>query len=152
MRALVDWPYGRCVYGSGSDVVDHQTVTMELSSGATAVLVMNGHSPRQVRTARYHGTRGSALASFGPDPRIEFTDHLGGIAEQIPFPAPGGGHGGGDTDLLDTFLEGLGTGMPTKTSNDTWFESHLLAFGAEEARVTGDTLDIDRMRTTGVAE
>ena len=145
-RALRRGQYGRCVYTAGSDVVDHQTVTMELSSGATAVLVMNGHAARQARTARYHGTRGSVLATFGERPTIEFTDHLGGAAEQIPIEAAGGGHGGGDVGLIEAFLDSLETATPSKTSTETWFESHLLAFSAEEARLSGMTVDIDRKR------
>ena len=148
-RALREGPYGRCVYTAGSDVVDHQTVTMELSSGATAVLVMNGHAARQVRTARYEGTRGSVEATFGGSPTIAFTDHLGGATELIPIEAAGGGHGGGDVGLIEAFLDSLDTATPSKTSTETWFESHLLAFGAEEARLSGATLDIDRQRTRG---
>ena len=55
--ALAEGPYGRCVYTAGSDVVDHQVVSMELSSGASAVLVMHGHSGEEERTMRYDGTR-----------------------------------------------------------------------------------------------
>ena len=147
MRALREGPYGRCVYTAGSDVVDHQTVAMETSSGATAVLLMNGHAARQERTARYHGTRGSVIATFGNRLAIEFTDHLGGVTEQIPVPAAEGGHGGGDSGLIEAFLDSLETGTSPKTSTETWFESHLLAFGAEQSRLTGTTLDIDRIRS-----
>ena len=146
MRALREGPYGRCVYMAGSDVVDHQTVAMETSSGATAVLVLNGHGARQERTARYHGSRGSVVATFGNRLSIEYTDHLGGATEQVPIPAAEGGHGGGDFGLIEAFLDSLETGASSKTSTETWFESHLLAFGAEHSRLMGKTLDIDRMR------
>ena len=147
-RALREGPYGRCVYRSGSDVVDHQTVTMQTSTGATAALLMNGHASHQERTARYHGTRGSVLATFGADSRIEFTDHLGGATERLPVPTAGGGHGGGDTGLIESFLNSLDTPTPTQTSGETWFESHLLAFAAERARLAGETVDVDRIRST----
>ena len=146
--ALREGPYGRCVYRSGSDVVDHQTVTMQTSTGATAALLMNGHAAHQERTARYHGTRGSVLATFGADSRIEFTDHLGGATERLPVPTPGRGHGGGDTGLIESFLNSLDTPTPTQTSGETWFESHLLAFAAERARLAGEPVDIDRIRST----
>ena len=146
-RALREGPYGRCVYTAGSDVVDHQTVSMELSSGATAVLTMNGHAARPARVARYHGTRGSLVAIAGETRMIEFADHLGGGAEQVPIKAAAGGHGGGDLGLIEGFLDSLETASPSKTGAETWFESHLLAFGAEEARLRGGTLDLDRMRS-----
>ena len=146
IRSLEEGPYGRCVYRVGSDVVDHQTVTMEMHSGATAVLIMNGHAARQVRTARYEGTRGSVVATFDGAPTIAFTDHMGGATELIPIEAAHGGHGGGDAGLIEDFLRSLETATPSKTSAETWFESHLLAFSAEAARLSGTTLDIDRIR------
>ena len=90
-------------------------MTMETSSGVTAVLVMNGHSARQERTARYHGTRGSVIATFGSHPAIEFTDHLGGATTRIPIPAADGGHGGGDAGLIDAFLDTVNTRQSSKT-------------------------------------
>lgn len=146
MRALREGPYGRCVYDSGSDVVDHQTVTMETSTGATAVLVMNGHAAHQARSVRYHGTRGSLVGTFGAEPRIVFTDHLGSARERIPVPTPGGGHGGGDAGLIESFLESVDSQTPAEASGETWYEGHLLAFAAEHARLEGRTLDLDRMR------
>ena len=146
IRALVEGPYGRCVYHARSDVVDHQTVTMESSTGATAVLVMNGHAAHPVRTARYHGTHGSVMATFGSDSRIEFTDHLGSTSEMIPVAEHGRGHGGGDTGLIEAFLNSIERETPAETSAETWYEGHLLAFAAEQARVTGEVLDIDPMR------
>ena len=147
LRALREGPYGRCVYTAGSDVVDHQTVSMRTSSGATAVLVMNGHASHQERTARYHGSRGTVVATFGRHSTIEFTDHLGGAVEKIPIITTEGGHGGGDSGLIEAFLDSLETATPSDTSTETWFESHLLAFTAEQARLTGTTLNIDRIRS-----
>ena len=91
MRALREGPYGRCVYTAGSDAVDHQIAAMELSSGAAAVLVMNGHAARQSRTALYHGTRGTVRAVFDASAKIEFTDRKGGGPAPIPFEAAPGG-------------------------------------------------------------
>ncbi len=147
LRALVEGPYGRCVYHAGSDVVDHQTVSMETSNGTSVVLVMNGHAARESRTARYHGTRGSAVAHFGPDPRIEFSDHRSGTTERIPVEVSRLGHGGGDTGLIESFLDSLESPGPTRTRSGTWYESHLLAFAAEQARLTGEVLDMDRFRS-----
>ena len=65
LRALNEGPYGRCVYTAGSDVVDHQVVSMELESGATATLIMQGHSHTEQRTMRYDGTRATLRAVFG---------------------------------------------------------------------------------------
>ena len=145
-RALSEGPYGRCVYTAGGDAVDHQTAVMELSTGATATLVMNGHAARPSRSALYHGTRGTARAVFDASPRIEFTPRMGGGPARVPFEAAAGGHGGGDEGLIESFLGSLEGAGPAEASGWSWFESHLLAFSAEEARLSGEVLDLDRLR------
>ena len=150
-QALQEGPYGRCVYTAGSDVVDHQTVSMELESGATAILVMHGHAHRENRTMRYDGTHGTVRAVFGASKAIEFTDHRGGTTESIAIEQTTGGHGGGDPGLIASFLTAIDTGAPSKTSGLTSFESHLLAFGAEDARISGEVVDLSARRATAIA-
>ena len=66
LQALRTGPFGRCVYRSTNDVVDHQTVNMEFEGGAAVNLIMQGHSHHDSRTMRYDGT----LATLeGPVPR-----------------------------------------------------------------------------------
>ncbi|MFN3982071.1 MAG: Gfo/Idh/MocA family protein, partial [Caldilinea sp.] len=66
-RAIETGPYGRCVYRCDNDVVDHQTVLMELASGASVTLVMHGHSNEEHRSMRYDGTKGTLRARVEPD-------------------------------------------------------------------------------------
>jgi hypothetical protein len=40
-EALKTSPFGRCVYEAGNDVMDHQTVSIEYDTGATANIVMS---------------------------------------------------------------------------------------------------------------
>ncbi len=145
-RALRDGPYGRCVYTVGSDVVDHQVVTMELESGASAVLVSHGHSHEEQRTMRYDGTRATLRAVFGRRQRIEVIDHHIASTEEIPIPVASGGHGGGDPGLVHTFVDAVRTGSVVPTSPQVSLESHRLAFAAEHARVTGTTVDMTAWR------
>lgn len=144
--ALATGPWGRCVYGAGSDVVDHQAVTMELESGASVVLVMHGHSGRESRTMRYDGSRATLRGRFGRDSAIEVVDHATGCAETIPIGVSEGGHGGGDVGVIRGFLAAVtSAGQPLTAAGDG-LESHILAFAAERARVTGEVLDMTRFR------
>ena len=148
MAALRSGPYGRCAYRCGSDVVDHQTVSMELDGGASAVLVMHGHSAEEGRTMRYDGTRATLRAAFGKRKVIEVTDHVSGRTEHVPVPQAPGGHGGGDTTQLDAFVAAVRGEAPSPTSARESLESHLLAFTAEEARLTGEPVDVTNVRAT----
>jgi predicted dehydrogenase len=122
LHALETGPYGRCVYHCDNDVVDHQVVNMELESGASVVLVMQGHSHREGRTMRYDGTRATLRASYYPFMQeIQIHDHLTGGVETIRPGVRGvgtTGHGGGDAGLMGAFVRmirhvGQGVGLET---------------------------------------
>ncbi|MEM9656241.1 MAG: Gfo/Idh/MocA family oxidoreductase [Actinomycetota bacterium] len=147
LQALANGPYGRCVYTAGSDVVDQQVVTMELASGATAVLVMHGHSGAEGRTMRYDGTRATLRGRFGRDSAIEIIDHGSGAVEQVAIDASAGGHGGGDSGVMGSFLDALQTGAEPLTTAEESLESHVLAFAAEAARRRGVVVDVEQFRS-----
>ena len=151
-RALETGPYGRCVYRCDNDVVDHQTVNMELGTGATAVLFMHGHAHEESRTMRYDGTRATlrGLFRYGLGDSIEIHDHLTGRVERIDPQAAAGGHGGGDSGVMAAFLQAQRQGQRhaswvggtvTTTARES-LESHLMAFAAEHARTTGTIVDM----------
>lgn len=146
-RALRDGPYGVCAYRAGSDVVDNQVVAMEFSNGATATLTMHGHAAEENRTMRYDGTRGSIRGLFGGRQQLELADHRTGRVRQIDVPPPPGGHGGGDHGIMESFVEAVVSGRPGPTEAAGSLESHLLAFAAEQSRVTGETIDMKGLRS-----
>ncbi|WP_288875915.1 hypothetical protein [uncultured Fusobacterium sp.] len=54
-----------------------------------------------------------------------------------------GGHGGGDTGLMQDFIKLCeGKLEDTKTNPKISLESHIMAFAAEESRVTGKIIDM----------
>lgn len=152
MAALRAGPWGRCVYTAGSDVVDHQVVTMELASGASVVLVMHGHSAEESRTMRYDGTRATLRARFGANSAIEVTDHASAVTEAIPIAAPSGGHGGGDPGLIEAFLQAIRTRTQPLTAAADSLESHVLAFAAERARLSGRAVDVNALRAAALGD
>jgi predicted dehydrogenase len=155
-RALEIGPYGRCVYHCDNDVVDHQSVNMEFASGATGVLFMHGHAHEEARTMRYDGTRATLRGkfSYGISDSIEIHDHLTGRVERIDPQAGDSGHGGGDAGVMAAFVKVLrepravsarADSVALTTSRES-LESHLMAFAAEEARVNGSIVQMDRFR------
>ncbi len=150
MKALETSPYGRCVYHCDNDVVDHQTVSMEMNSGTTVTLIMQGHGFEECRTMRYDGTKATLQARFGGHDgnKITIRDHLSGTTETIDVKdASASGHGGGDFGLVASFLRAVrGEPDDTLTSARVSLESHLLAFAAEEARLNGTVVSVSEFR------
>lgn len=145
-RAIETGPYGRCVYRCDNDVVDHQTVLMELDNGASVTLVMHGHSNEEHRSMRYDGTKATLRARFGRPDEIAIYDHGNREPEIVPIPAATSGHGGGDWGTMRSFLRVLRGEEAALTDVRTSLESHLLAFAAEEARLSRQIVDMAAFR------
>jgi hypothetical protein len=123
---------------------------MELESGASAVMVMHGHSHREGRTMRYDGTRATLIGRFYVgDQQIQVHDHLTGKVEVI-HPARGAlaakGHSGGDAGLIAGLVRAIRDRSCALTTARESLESHLMAFAAEEARLTGTVVHMDEYR------
>ena len=150
--ALQTGPYGRCVYHCDNDVVDHQVVSQELEDGTSVALVMHGHSYLEGRTMRYDGTRATLFGAYNAmHQEIQIHDHLTGQVETLRPPAgPVGatGHGGADLDLMRGFVQAVRNRGCALTTARQSLESHLLAFAAEQARVTGTVIDMAEFRRT----
>ncbi|MFO7917878.1 MAG: Gfo/Idh/MocA family oxidoreductase [Anaerolineae bacterium] len=146
LEALREGPYGRCVYRCDNDVVDHQVVDMELENDTTITFTMHGHSHDNVRTMRYDGTR-ATLRATGASNEIAVYDHLTS-GEKVVRPGEAqGGHGGGDTGVMNAFVAALrGPDYSAPTSARESLESHLMAFAAERARLTGQIIDMAAYR------
>ncbi|MFN8017242.1 MAG: Gfo/Idh/MocA family oxidoreductase [Acidimicrobiales bacterium] len=158
--ALATSPFGRCAYRCDNDVVDHQVVAMELASGATVTFTMHGHSHAEGRTLRIDGTRATLRAAFlEVDPEITVSEHGTGRVERIELPdeaASSLGHGGGDLGVLRAFATSLGghaarggaagDGVGLTTDGRTSLESHVVGWAAEEARRSGQVVDVAAFR------
>ena len=148
-HALETGPYGRCVYHCDNDVVDNQIVNMQMESGASVALFMQGHSHREGRTMRYDGTRATLRGAFFVDEqRLEIHDHLTGETEIIDTtPGPqGSGHGGGDAGLMRAFVKAVRHPETAMTTARESLESHLMAFAADQARVENRIVNLTEFR------
>jgi len=150
MQALEQGPYGRCVYHCDNDVVDQQTVSMTLASGASAVLVMHGHSHEEGRTLRIDGSHATLRGRYTLNRQeIELHDHHTGRVQRIQIRQPvrdATGHGGGDAGLIDAFVAAVQGHSPPPTTARASLESHLMAFAADEARLQRSIIDMEGYR------
>jgi predicted dehydrogenase len=155
MEALRTGPYGRCVYHCDNDVVDHQTVNMELADGTTVVLTMQGQGNYEGRSMRYDGTDATLYGKFSAgDNRITIHDHLTGRVEHVEvINRDNSGHGGGDYGIVRSFVNAVnGFADDSITTARVSLESHLLAFAAEESRHTNTVIDMESYRARAEAE
>lgn len=142
--ALRDGPFGRCVYDGFNDVVDHQVVSLEYESGATASFTVTAFSELDFRKTRIFGTRGSIE---GDGRTVSVHDFLTDTKEQFDFDVDGtasaaDGHGGADTELVRAFLRTI-TGRAADGAESlaiASLASHRIVWAAEESRLTGRTV------------
>lgn len=155
-KALEEGPYGRCVFKCGNDVVDHQTATINFENGVIASFSVYANSFYPYRSIRIIGTGGEinghlekreiSVLRFGqgcgdwfgnsPEPEIIETEPMYG------------GHGGGDTGVVNHFLECYHNNDHDQMMNslEIAVNGHLLSFALEEARRRKETIAIRGFR------
>lgn len=148
-KAMKEGPFGRCVFQSDNDVVDHQVVAMEFENEVTAVFTMSAFTEKCNRTLKLMGTIGEIRATMETN-EIEIRIFGSGKQETIKLVDPEGhiGHGGGDKRLVDDFektIRNFGE-YESSTSASISVESHLIAFAAERSRVEKRMVKIDEFR------
>ncbi|MCL6573583.1 MAG: Gfo/Idh/MocA family oxidoreductase [Bacillus sp. (in: Bacteria)] len=145
IQALNETPYGKCVYRSDNDVVDHQVVNMEFAGGATATFSMCGFTREQTRIVQIMGTKGEIRGNMEEN-SISIFNFLTKHETIIKFDNPIGGHGGGDNGIMRTFLREIQseTKQDSVSSVSASVRSHLMAFAAEDSRLKqGRSITID---------
>lgn len=165
-RALEVGPYGRCVYCCDNTVVDHQVVNLAFDNEVTASFVFTGFAAEESRSIRITGTAGEIRGHLARG-EIEIR-RFDSPPEIMPRLRDGAGHGGGDEGIVRDFVRVLEAGRASvgpgvdagadsdmgagatpagsPTSAEVSVESHLMAFAAEESRLTGRTVEIQEFR------
>jgi predicted dehydrogenase len=153
---IIDWlrtsPWGRCVYRCDNDAVDRQVLAMEFEGGVTGTFTMTAFATG--RHLEVCGTNG--VLKGGESYRQHFGTHLillphEGQPVRYTVQAEDGGyelHGGGDPGLVNALYEEMTKppGAPLEAGIDSTVHSHLIAFAAEEARLTGRVVDLAAIR------
>lgn len=143
--ALRTGPYGRCVYACDNDVVDNQVVNMQFEGGATASFTMTCFNQGGHRRTNIFGTRGEIR---GVGDKIEVFDFMTDRWSTVEIdcgPADvTGGHGGGDTVLMQHFVAAVAADDPSLilSGPEETLDSHLMVFAAERARKEHCVVDL----------
>ena len=144
-ETLKTLPYGRCVFRCDNDVMEQQTVNLNLEKGVTATLNMTAFSKKCYRKFHIYGTKGEM---FGNDIDGYFTLNIFGKAtRKIRTNAKLLSiHASSDKSLISDFVN-IMTGKEEKggvTYIDATLESHIQAYYAEKARKSGKVEEIKR--------
>jgi predicted dehydrogenase len=141
LKVLQEGPYGRCVYYCDNDVVDHQVVNLAFANEVTAAFTMCAFTDDVSRTIKLMGTKGEIRGKVNRDKsELEVIDFSSRTQKVITLQSEGGpqGHGGGDFGVMRNFVNMVRTNDQYHglTSAAISVQSHLMAFAAEEARLT----------------
>lgn len=143
LKALKEGPYGRCVFRCNNSVVDHQVVSIEFEGGITASFSMSGFTHDISREIKIMGTLGVIEGKLESN-QIEIHQFGNGCREVIHIPQCPGRHSGGDYGLMEHLLRQYhNEGIEDLTSAEGSLMSHIMAFAAEESRLTGKVVDIE---------
>jgi len=145
-------PWGRCVYRCDNDVVDRQVLALEFEGGVTGTFTMTAFA--NGRHLEICGTKG--VLKGGESYRQHFGAHLillphEGEPVRYTVQAEDGGyelHGGGDAGLVRALYDEMTRppGAPLAAALDSTVHSHAMAFAAEEARLTGQVVNLTEGR------
>ncbi|MGW7680581.1 Gfo/Idh/MocA family protein [Kribbella sp. NPDC054772] len=144
-RALETGPWGRCAYLCDNDVVDHQTVQLEFSDGRLASFSLAAFTEGSNRRTRLFGTAGQITGDGRTISVYDFRTLRTTVydTDELGFDAAAG-HGGGDRQLVETFVAALRDDSPDRlsTSIAESMASHRVVFAAEHARRTGSVVSL----------
>lgn len=147
MNALKTTDYGLCVFHANNDVVDHQVVNMEFEGGVTASLTMNAFNEGG-RYIRLFGTKGELYANMS-DTEITVYTFVDKQTQKIEVPqiqeSIVGGHGGGDTGIIEELYEYMNGDYKGFRAADISIsvKNHLIGFAAEKSRRDDTVEQID---------
>jgi predicted dehydrogenase len=144
--------YGKCVFQSDNDVVDHQVVNMLMEDGVTVSFTMSAFNGKIDRGIHVMGTKGEIVGemdqklltvrTFGMNEQHSYSIDLDALCDDFT------GHGGGDARMIYDvirFVRGDEFDTSAITTIERSAESHYVAFAAEASRLAeGQVIDMDR--------
>jgi predicted dehydrogenase len=141
LKAIQEGPYGRCVYHCDNDVVDHQVVNLLFENDVTVAFTMTAFTNETFRNFKIMGTKGEII---GNDAKNEIeVNYFSGKKELIKPSTVDGGHMGADTSIMADFIQRVTKkDKGSLTSAIVSAKSHMIAYAAEESRVSGTMITL----------
>ena len=134
-------PFGKCIYKTGANIVDHQSLIMMFENGSTAVHNMISFVPRAGRSIHIVGTKGEIQGFFESNKfeiRKENFDTSWYKTEEVDVTKlydKNVNHGGGDLGLIKDFVKLLRGEKPSISTTDIEGSiiSHQCVYLADES-------------------
>ena len=142
-------PYGRCVYQCDNDVVDHQIVNIQFGKDKLMTHTMSPFN-KGGRISTIMGTKGELRLDM-EEQVMTFYDFATRETKEVYRPEVSidqtiaGGHGGGDSGIMQDLYEYIANNNPSSSISDVSVScmSHLICFAAEEARKNNTVVYMD---------
>lgn len=141
--------YGRCVYRCDNDVVDNMVSILSFQNGVNITFNLSAFTDEVCRTMKIMGTLGE-IRGYDSRNIIEVYKfgqgegrYSNGAVEHIVPEILEGGHGGGDTGLMNDFIQVIRGGGDARTNAETSLQSHIMAFASEKSRIEGKVVYVD---------
>lgn len=142
LKEALSGPYGRCVYQSDNNVMDHQLINMNFDKGKMAHLTLSAFTGTTHRELKIMGTLGELYVNDLKQTielrRFDGKFHIDPVIYDIKAITSNlAGHGGGDERLMKDFIHILDQEVKHThlTSIERTIDSHYIAFMAEESRM-----------------
>jgi len=140
-KALMEGPYGKCVFHNDNDVVDHQVANLLFDNGVTVAFTMCAFTNDCDRTVKFMGTKGEIRASMEKNV-IEVTEFATGTKNEYKVIPGNTGHSGGDEGIMEELVAIIKGERENTNLIKQSVHSHVMAFAIEESRLTGRTIRI----------
>ena len=153
LKALREGPYGRCVFDCDNNVCDNQVTDIEFENGVTATFHLSGMTNKMHRTIKVMCENGDIYGDDSEDfitvTKYSSNTKYEGEERIVSVNSEEGFHGGGDYRLTMDFVQALehkGEPVEIRSGIDQSVESHLMAYAAEQSRLTGKIIFMDDIR------
>lgn len=118
-------------------------VNLLFQGGVTASFTMCAFTYEMTRTITLMGTRGQITGDMIKN-EIEVRDFLTGECRKHVIETGSSGHSGSGEKFMEGFIRTVETnGAYSLSGAEASIESHMIAFAAEESRLTGKTVYMD---------